>query len=203
MHARGRAEFADDSRAAHAHDVLADRRRRRRHDPVRFVGRAAIHIQAGQGADFDAWDPGQDHSRDEPGVVRACYPRRRTRRLAVGPKDLDVIELHDASAFAELEIYEELGSVQAGRKRQTNRRRRRPRSPAGFRSIPRAGCSPRAIRWAQPASRRSVKFSGNCAARPASVRSSNAKIGMTQNGGGMVRNEAAALGDPHFRRLTA
>jgi acetyl-CoA acetyltransferase len=49
---------------------------------------------------------------DEPAVERAA--RRAYELAGVGPRDLDVLEVHDAAAPAELVVYEELGLAPAG-----------------------------------------------------------------------------------------
>jgi acetyl-CoA acyltransferase len=77
----------------------ADRARRTGIDPVRV--RSSILVS------------GTDHGPDEPGsVVRAAT--LAYERAAIGPEDLDVIEVHDAAAPAELMAYEELGLCPAG-----------------------------------------------------------------------------------------
>jgi acetyl-CoA acyltransferase len=51
---------------------------------------------------------GTDRGRDTPGAVeRAAH--RAYEQAGVGPDDVDVLELHDAAAPAELITYEELG----------------------------------------------------------------------------------------------
>ena len=49
-----------------------------------------------------------DRRLDEPGVVERAA-ERAYQVAGIGPEDLDVVELHDAAAPAELIIYEELG----------------------------------------------------------------------------------------------
>ena len=56
---------------------------------------------------------GTDHSADEPGVVTRVS-KQAYEKAGVGPSDLSVIELHDASAPAELITYEELGLCKPG-----------------------------------------------------------------------------------------
>jgi len=52
------------------------------------------------------------HEPAEPAVERAA--RRAYELAGVGPQELDVVELHDAAAPAELIVYEELGLAGAG-----------------------------------------------------------------------------------------
>jgi acetyl-CoA acetyltransferase len=54
---------------------------------------------------------GQDDG-DEPATERAA--KRAYEMAGVGPEDLDVVELHDAAAPAELMLYEELGLCEPG-----------------------------------------------------------------------------------------
>jgi acetyl-CoA acetyltransferase len=56
---------------------------------------------------------GWDHTGDEPGTVELCA-REAYDQAGVGPRDLHVIELHDASAPAELMAYESLGLCAKG-----------------------------------------------------------------------------------------
>ncbi len=56
---------------------------------------------------------GWDHGPDEEGTVEVCA-REAYEDAGIGPKDLDVIECHDASAPAELMAYESLGLCAKG-----------------------------------------------------------------------------------------
>jgi acetyl-CoA acetyltransferase len=56
---------------------------------------------------------GWDHGGDEPGTVEACSAEAYAE-AGLGPADLHVIELHDASAPAELIAYESLGLCAKG-----------------------------------------------------------------------------------------
>ncbi|KKM09083.1 hypothetical protein LCGC14_1723190, partial [marine sediment metagenome] len=51
---------------------------------------------------------GSDHAPGEPGITERVV-QQAYKQAGVGPEDLSVIELHDASAPAELVLYEELG----------------------------------------------------------------------------------------------
>jgi acetyl-CoA acetyltransferase len=56
---------------------------------------------------------GTDRAHGEPaGVERAA--QRAYEQAGIGPDDLDVVELHDAAAPAELVLYEELGFCAPG-----------------------------------------------------------------------------------------
>jgi acetyl-CoA acetyltransferase len=77
----------------------SDRARRSGADPVRV--RASILTS------------GTDHAVGEPGSVERASALAFDR-AGVGPEDLDVLEVHDAAASAELVLYEELGLCPAG-----------------------------------------------------------------------------------------
>ncbi|GEL18109.1 thiolase family protein [Pseudonocardia asaccharolytica] len=77
----------------------ADRARRNGLDPVRV--RASVLVS------------GTDHAPDEPGSVERASALAY-ERAGIGPEDLDVLEVHDAAAPAELMTYEELGLCPAG-----------------------------------------------------------------------------------------
>ena len=55
----------------------------------------------------------REHDTDTPGIVPSVA-HKAYEQAGVGPEDLQVIEAHDATAPAELLVYEELGLCQAG-----------------------------------------------------------------------------------------
>jgi acetyl-CoA acetyltransferase len=134
---------------------------------------------------------GTDHRPDEPGIVTRVA-RQAYEKAGVGPADVNVVELHDASAPAELIGYEELGLCPAGEGGKlidegvTEIGGRIPVNPSGGllakgHPVGATGVAQIAeIFWQLrgEAGKRQVK---------------NPKIGLTENGGGMVRGEAAAL----------
>ena len=134
---------------------------------------------------------GQDHGRDEPDVVQRVA-KKAYENVGLGPNDLNVVELHDASAFAELEIYEELGLCKPGESGKlidegaTELNGRIPVNPSG--GLLAKGHPVGATGVAQICE---VFWQLRGEAGKRQVR--NAKVGLTENGGGMVRNEAAAL----------
>lgn len=65
----------------------------------------------------------------------------------IGPKDVDVCELHDCFAQNELLSYEALGFCPVGEEPDSSTRRATPMA-ATWSSTHRAACCPRAIRWA-------------------------------------------------------
>ncbi len=134
---------------------------------------------------------GSDHGPDEPGVVTRVA-NQAYEKAGVGPRDINVIELHDASAPAELMTYEELGLCKPGEGGKlidegvTEITGRIPVNTSG--GLLAKGHPVGATGVAQiceifwqlrgEAGKRQVK---------------DPKIGLTENGGGMIRNEAAAM----------
>jgi acetyl-CoA acyltransferase len=134
---------------------------------------------------------GSDHGPEQPDVVTRAA-RQAYEIAGVGPKDLNVIELHDASAPAELITYEELGLCAPGEggrlvdEGTTEIDGRIPVNPSG--GLLAKGHPVGATGVAQiceifwqlrgEAGRRQVR---------------NPKVGLTENAGGMVRGEAAAI----------
>jgi acetyl-CoA acyltransferase len=134
---------------------------------------------------------GADRAPGEPGITE------RVAHLAyemagVGPEDLNVIEVHDASAPAELVIYEELGLCGPGEGGKLID------SKATYFDGPMpVNTSGGLISKGHPIGATGVaqiyeiftQLRGEAGDRQ--VR--NPKVGMTENGGGMVKGEAAAL----------
>ena len=136
---------------------------------------------------------GKDRAPGEPGVTTRMV-NKAYAAASVGPDDIDVIELHDASAPAELMEYEELGLCKVGEGGRlieddvTALNGKIPVNPSGGllskgHPIGATGCAQLTeIFW---------QLRGEAGERQ--VKGGNAKIGMTQNGGGMMRGEAAAM----------
>ena len=136
---------------------------------------------------------GKDRAPGEAGVTTRMA-KKAYEMAGVGPEDIDVIELHDASAPAELMEYEELGLCKVGEggrmidDGETALSGRIPVNPSGGllskgHPIGATGCAQLTeIFW---------QLRGEAGDRQ--VKNGDAKIGMTQNGGGMMRGEAAAM----------
>jgi acetyl-CoA acetyltransferase len=136
---------------------------------------------------------GKDRAPGEPGVTTRMA-RKAYEVAGVGPNDIDVIELHDASAPAELIEYEELGLCKVGEGGKliedgvTAIDGKIPVNPSGGllskgHPIGATGCAQLTeIVW---------QLRGDAGDRQ--VMGGNAKVGLTQNGGGMMRGEAAAM----------
>lgn len=136
---------------------------------------------------------GKDRAPGEPGVTTRMA-KKAYEMAGVTPQDVDVIELHDASAPAELMEYEELGLCKVGEggklieEGTTAIDGKIPVNPSGGllskgHPIGATGCAQLTeIFW---------QLRGECGDRQ--VKGGDAKIGLTQNGGGMMRGEAAAM----------
>jgi len=136
---------------------------------------------------------GKDRQPGEPGVTTRVA-QRAYAMAGIGPEDVDVIELHDASAPAELMEYEELGLCKVGEGGKliedgvTELTGKIPVNPSGGllskgHPIGATGCAQLTeIFW---------QLRGQAGDRQ--VKGGEAKVGLTQNGGGMMRGEAAAM----------
>jgi acetyl-CoA acyltransferase len=76
-------------------------------DAVARLGVPGIRVRASVLAS------GRDRTLEEPSVAERAV-HRAYERAGVGPEDLDVLEVHDAAATAELLLYEELGLCSPG-----------------------------------------------------------------------------------------
>jgi len=134
---------------------------------------------------------GTDHGPDEEGVVQKVS-KKAYEIAGVGPKDLSCIELHDASAPAELITYEELGICKPGESGKlidegtTEITGRIPVNTSG--GLLAKGHPVGATGVAQI-----CEIFWQLRGEAGKRQVANPKIGLTENGGGMVRNEAAAM----------
>ena len=134
---------------------------------------------------------GKDHQPGDPGVTERMA-KKAYEVAGIGPEDLDVAEVHDASAPAELIIYEELGLCQQGEGGRlidegfTALGGKTPVNPSG--GLLAKGHPVGATGTAQIAEI-FWQLRGEAGKRQVE----GAKVGITENGGGMVRGEAAAL----------
>ncbi|HZV51617.1 MAG TPA: thiolase family protein [Candidatus Dormibacteraeota bacterium] len=131
---------------------------------------------------------GDDRSRPNAAVraVGAAY-----ERAGVGPEDLDVVELHDATSIAELQLYEELGLCEKGEAarlvldRVTWLGGRLPVNPSGGLL---ARGHPIGATGAAQVVELAWQLQGRCGQRQVP----DAKVALAQNGGGWVGTDAAA-----------
>lgn len=134
---------------------------------------------------------GADHAPGEPGITERVAAQAY-QMAGIGPEDLNVAEVHDASAPAELVLYEELGLCALGEggklidSKATYIDGPIPVNTSGGliskgHPIGATGVAQIYEIWTQ--------LRGEAGDRQ--VR--DPKVGLTENGGGMVRGEAAAL----------
>jgi len=134
---------------------------------------------------------GKDRNPGEPEVTERVA-RKAYEVAGIGPEDIQVAEVHDASSPAELIIYEELGFCQHGEggrlidEGATALGGRLPVNPSG--GLLAKGHPVGATGVAQIAEI-FWQLRGEAGKRQVA----GAKVGLTENGGGMVRGEAAAV----------
>ena len=134
---------------------------------------------------------GWDHAFDEEGLGEVCS-REAYEEAGVGPTDLDVVELHDASAPAEVMAYEYLGMCPKGdggkliSEGATRLGGRVPVNTSG--GLLRKGHPVGATGIAQI-----VELTEQLQGRSGDRQVEGAKIGLAQNGGGNIGADAAAM----------
>jgi acetyl-CoA acetyltransferase len=134
---------------------------------------------------------GWDHAPDELGTVEACG-RSAYEEAGLGPDELDVMECHDASAFAELAAYESLGLCargEGGKLAESGETRlggRRPVNPSG--GLLRKGHPVGATGLAQI-----VELTEQLQGRAGARQVEGAAVALAQNGGGAIGTDAAAM----------
>jgi acetyl-CoA acetyltransferase len=134
---------------------------------------------------------GWNHREDEPDTVELCA-REAYEQAGVAPKDLNVIELHDASAPAEIIGYEQLGLCPKGEGGKlvesgaTKLGGRLPVNTSG--GLLRKGHPVGATGLAQI-----VELTEQLQGRAGKRQVKGAKLALAQNGGGKKGNDAAAM----------
>jgi acetyl-CoA acetyltransferase len=134
---------------------------------------------------------GYHHRDDEPDTVELCA-REAYEEAGVGPKDLSVVEVHDASAPAEIIEYEAIGLCPKGEGGQlvdsgaTKLGGRIPVNTSG--GLLRKGHPVGATGIAQ-IFELTEQLQGRCGKRQVE----GAKLALAQNGGGKKGNDAAAM----------
>jgi acetyl-CoA acetyltransferase len=134
---------------------------------------------------------GWNHAEDEPDTVELCA-REAYEEAGVGPGDLDLVELHDASAPAEIMAYEQLGLCPKGEggplveSGATRLGGRLPVNTSG--GLLRKGHPVGATGLAQ-VFELVLQLQGRAGQRQVE----GARVGLAQNGGGKKGNDAAAM----------
>ncbi|MGH7896541.1 MAG: thiolase family protein [Candidatus Binatia bacterium] len=134
---------------------------------------------------------GRDRNPDQPGAVERAA-ESAYERAGIGPKDIDVIEVHDAASPAELMAYEDLGLCERGgapellRSGATRLGGKHVVNPSG--GLLAKGHPIGATGIAQIVEI-CEQLRGNAADRQVE----GARIGLTENGGGFLGRDAAAM----------
>ncbi|MCK9518894.1 MAG: thiolase family protein [Dehalococcoidia bacterium] len=134
---------------------------------------------------------GWDHGGDEPGAFEVCV-REAYEEAAIGPGDLNVVEVHDASAPAELMAYESLGLCPRGEggalidSGATRLGGRIPVNTSG--GLLRKGHPVGATGIAQV-----VELTEQLQGRGGDRQVEGARVALAQNGGGSIGTDAAAM----------
>jgi acetyl-CoA acyltransferase len=154
-------------------------------EAARRLGAETVRVRA------TALVSGRDRTPDEPGAVERAVAKAYDM-AGVGPEDLDVIEVHDAAAPAELMIYEELGLCGPGEgpkllaSGETALGGRIPVNPSGGllakgHPIGATGCA-QLVELAD-------QLRGRCGARQVE----GAQVALAENGGGFLGTDPAAI----------
>ncbi len=134
---------------------------------------------------------GWKHSAGEAGTVELCS-KEAYEEAGIGPDDLDVVELHDASAPAEVMMYEALGLCgpgEGGKLAESGDTRLGGRIPVNTSGgLLRKGHPVGATGTAQI-----VELTEQLRGSSGDRQVSGAHIGLAQNGGGKKGNDAAAM----------
>jgi acetyl-CoA acetyltransferase len=134
---------------------------------------------------------GYNHAEDEPDTVQLCAAEA-FEEAGLGPDDLDLVELHDASAPAEIIAYEQIGLCEPGEGGRlvesgaTKLGGRLPVNTSG--GLLRKGHPVGATGLAQV-----VELSDQLRGRAGKRQVEGARRGLAQNGGGKKGNDAAAM----------
>ena len=154
-------------------------------DAARRLGAETVRVRA------TALVSGRDRTPEEPGAVERAVAKAYDI-AGLGPEDLDVVEVHDAAAPAELMIYEELGLCGPGEgpkllaSGETALGGRIPVNPSGGllakgHPIGATGCA-QLVELAD-------QLRGRCGARQVP----RASVALAENGGGFLGTDPAAL----------
>lgn len=134
---------------------------------------------------------GWDHGGDEPGTAELCA-QEAYREAGAGPGDISIIELHDASAPAELMAYESLGLCpkgEGGRLVDSGQARLGGSQPVNTSGgLLRKGHPVGATGIAQV-----VELTDQLLGRAGDRQAENVKLALAHNGGGSIGNDAAAM----------
>jgi acetyl-CoA acetyltransferase len=157
--------------------VCAPERARGDVDPVRVRGCVLVS--------------GTDRADDEPGAVERAASRA-FEQAGVGPEDLDVLEVHDAAAPAELMTYEELGLCAEG-EGPALLRSGRTRLGGDLVVNPSGGLLAKGHPIGATGCGQLVELADQLRGRCGPRQVEGARVALAENGGGFLGRDAAAM----------
>jgi acetyl-CoA acyltransferase len=134
---------------------------------------------------------GTDRADDEPGAVERAASRA-FEQAGIGPDDLDVLEVHDAAAPAELMTYEELGLCREG-EAPALLRSGRTRLGGDLVVNPSGGLLAKGHPIGATGCGQIVELADQLRGRCGPRQVEDARVALAENGGGFLGRDAAAM----------
>jgi acetyl-CoA acyltransferase len=134
---------------------------------------------------------GRDRKQDEPGAAERAA-KRAYEVAGIGPEDVNVIEVHDAAAPAELMVYEDIGLCQRG---EGPALLRTGKTKLGGRHVvnPSGGLLAKGHPIGATGIAQIVEICEQLRGIAGERQVTGARVGMTENGGGFLGRDAAAM----------
>src|SRR5262245_40498372 len=134
---------------------------------------------------------GRDRKQDEPGAAERAA-KRAYEVAAIGPQDVNVIEVHDAAAPAELMVYEDIGLCKPG---EGPALLRTGKTKLGGKHVvnPSGGLLAKGHPIGATGIAQIVEICEQLRGTAGERQVSGARVGMTENGGGFLGRDAAAM----------
>jgi acetyl-CoA acyltransferase len=134
---------------------------------------------------------GRDRKQDEPGAAERAA-KRAYEVAGIGPEDVNVIEVHDAAAPAELMVYEDIGLCQRG---EGPALLRTGKTKLGGRHVvnPSGGLLAKGHPIGATGIAQIVEICEQLRGTAGERQVTGARVGMTENGGGFLGRDAAAM----------
>ncbi len=134
---------------------------------------------------------GRDRKQDEPGAAERAA-KRAYEVAGIGPEDVNVIEVHDAAAPAELMVYEDIGLCKRG---EGPALLRTGKTKLGGKHVvnPSGGLLAKGHPIGATGIAQIVEICEQLRGTAGERQVSGARVGMTENGGGFLGRDAAAM----------
>jgi acetyl-CoA acyltransferase len=134
---------------------------------------------------------GRDRKQDEPGAAERAA-KRAYEVADIGPEDVNVIEVHDAAAPAELMVYEDIGLCKRG---EGPALLRTGKTKLGGRHVvnPSGGLLAKGHPIGATGIAQIVEICEQLRGTAGERQVTGARVGMTENGGGFLGRDAAAM----------